>query len=241
MRTLRHDDPDFASTLRSFQRTAAPAAHVQQTVAGILADVRANRDASLWELNARFGGPAHPPRHLPPRRRRGVHRRRPRHRRPHPARDGRGAREHPCLRPQKPARELAHAQPSGRRGRRTLRPVPSRRHLRARWHRAAGFHRPDDLHPRPSCGRSGNRRHHSRQQRRSHRPRPALRLATRPGLRRFTRSAARRPSPPSPTARNPSGPWSRSSVPEMPTSSRPSARFSDRSPSTSFPARAKSS
>ena len=61
MRTLRYDDPDFAAALQNFKRTAAPAAHVQQTVAGILADVRANGDASLWELNARFGGPAHLP------------------------------------------------------------------------------------------------------------------------------------------------------------------------------------
>ena len=61
MRILRYDAPDFAAVLQNFKRTAAPAAHVQQTVAGILADVRANGDASLWELNARFGGPAHLP------------------------------------------------------------------------------------------------------------------------------------------------------------------------------------
>ena len=61
MRTLRYHDPDFPAALQSFQRTAAPAVHVQQTVAGILADVRAQGDAALWELNTRFGGPVHRP------------------------------------------------------------------------------------------------------------------------------------------------------------------------------------
>ena len=61
MRTLRYDDPDFTAALQTFQRTAAPAVHVQQTVVGILADVRARGDAALGELNARFGGPVHRP------------------------------------------------------------------------------------------------------------------------------------------------------------------------------------
>ena len=61
MRTLRYDDPGFAAALRNFQRTAAPAAHVQQTVSGILADVRAEGDAALWALNAKFGGQPHLP------------------------------------------------------------------------------------------------------------------------------------------------------------------------------------
>ena len=61
MRTLRYTDPDFAAVLRSFQRTAAPAAHVQQTVSEILSDIRTNGDASLWALNARFGGQPHHP------------------------------------------------------------------------------------------------------------------------------------------------------------------------------------
>ena len=57
MRTFRYDDPDFADTLRSFDRRATTAADVQQTVAAIIAEVRADGDAALLRLNARFGGP----------------------------------------------------------------------------------------------------------------------------------------------------------------------------------------
>ncbi len=57
MRTLRHDDPDFPATLRALDRYAEPAAGVQETVAAILADVRAHGDAALLALTARFGGP----------------------------------------------------------------------------------------------------------------------------------------------------------------------------------------
>jgi histidinol dehydrogenase len=61
MRLFRHDDPDFADALRALNRRAAPAAHVQEAVAGIIAEVRADGDAALWALNQRFGGPAHSP------------------------------------------------------------------------------------------------------------------------------------------------------------------------------------
>ncbi len=61
MRLLRHDAPDFADALRAFNRRATPAAHVSETVAAIIAEVRNLGDAALWSLNARFGGPAHTP------------------------------------------------------------------------------------------------------------------------------------------------------------------------------------
>ncbi len=59
MRLLRHDAPGFAAALRSLDRRATPAAHVSETVAAIIAQVRADGDATLHTLNARFGGPAH--------------------------------------------------------------------------------------------------------------------------------------------------------------------------------------
>jgi histidinol dehydrogenase len=61
MRLLRYDDPDFAAALRALNRRATPAAHVQEAVARIIAEVRSLGDAALWSLNARFGGPAHSP------------------------------------------------------------------------------------------------------------------------------------------------------------------------------------
>ncbi len=61
MRLLRHDDPGFAAALQPLNRRATPAAHVSETVAAIIADVRADGDAALWALNARFGGPVHTP------------------------------------------------------------------------------------------------------------------------------------------------------------------------------------
>ena len=58
MRTLRFDAADFPAVLQSLNRRAAPAADVEQTVAALLADVRAGGDAALRRLNAKFGGPA---------------------------------------------------------------------------------------------------------------------------------------------------------------------------------------
>ena len=58
MRTFRFDAADFPDALQSLNRRAAPTADVEQTVAAILADVRAYGDAALRRLNAKFGGPA---------------------------------------------------------------------------------------------------------------------------------------------------------------------------------------
>ena len=58
MRILRYDDADFGSVLKTFDRRATTAADVQQTVAALIAEVRADGDAALLRLNARFGGPA---------------------------------------------------------------------------------------------------------------------------------------------------------------------------------------
>ena len=58
MRTLRFDAADFPAVLQSLNRRAEPAADVAQTVAALLADVRAHGDAALLRLNAKFGGPA---------------------------------------------------------------------------------------------------------------------------------------------------------------------------------------
>ena len=58
MRTFRFDAADFPDALQSLNRRAAPTADVEQTVAAILADVRAHGDAALRRLNAKFGGPA---------------------------------------------------------------------------------------------------------------------------------------------------------------------------------------
>ena len=66
MRLFRHDDPGFADALRAFNRRAAPSPHVSETVAAIIAQVRAEGDAALHTLNARFGGPAHSPDALTP-------------------------------------------------------------------------------------------------------------------------------------------------------------------------------
>jgi histidinol dehydrogenase len=57
MRILRHDEPDFAETLESFDRRAIPAPAVEQTVKEIIQAVRARGDAALIEYTARFGGP----------------------------------------------------------------------------------------------------------------------------------------------------------------------------------------
>ncbi len=58
MRLFRHTDADFASALARLDRRAIPAADVQQTVSAIIAEVRADGDAALLRLNARFGGPS---------------------------------------------------------------------------------------------------------------------------------------------------------------------------------------
>ncbi len=60
MRLFRHTDADFASALARLDRRAIPAADVQQTVSAIIAEVRADGDAALLRLNARFGGPSFP-------------------------------------------------------------------------------------------------------------------------------------------------------------------------------------
>jgi histidinol dehydrogenase len=57
MRLLRHDDPDFAERLESFNRRAMPAPAVEQTVKEIIEAVRARGDAALIDYTARFGGP----------------------------------------------------------------------------------------------------------------------------------------------------------------------------------------
>ena len=57
MRTIRYDDPGFPAALKSFDRRATTDADVQQTVAALIAEVRADGDAALLRLNARFGGP----------------------------------------------------------------------------------------------------------------------------------------------------------------------------------------
>ncbi len=58
MRTFRFDDAGFPDALKSLDRRAIPATDVQQTVAAIIAEVRADGDAALLRLNARFCGPA---------------------------------------------------------------------------------------------------------------------------------------------------------------------------------------
>ena len=57
MRTFRYTDADFSTVLKNLDRRAVPKADVQQTVAAIIAEVRADGDAALLRLNARFGGP----------------------------------------------------------------------------------------------------------------------------------------------------------------------------------------
>jgi histidinol dehydrogenase len=57
MRTIRHDDPGFAAALKSLDRRATPAAHVEAAVCGLIAEVRAKGDEALLEMSVRFGGP----------------------------------------------------------------------------------------------------------------------------------------------------------------------------------------
>lgn len=57
MRTLRHDEPDFAKAMAAFDRRAVPAPEVEQTVREIIDAVRTRGDAALIEYTARFGGP----------------------------------------------------------------------------------------------------------------------------------------------------------------------------------------
>ena len=58
MRIFRYTDDDFASVLQTFDRRAIPDVDVQATVAALIAEVRADGDAALLRLNARFGGPS---------------------------------------------------------------------------------------------------------------------------------------------------------------------------------------
>ncbi len=58
MRIFRHDDPGFPDVLQSLNRRALPTDSTRETVAGIIAEVRAGGDAALHRLNAKFGGPA---------------------------------------------------------------------------------------------------------------------------------------------------------------------------------------
>ncbi len=57
MRTIRYQDPGFAEAIAALNRRAAPSAKVQQTVADIISQVRADGDAALTSLTEGFGGP----------------------------------------------------------------------------------------------------------------------------------------------------------------------------------------
>ncbi len=57
MRILRHSDPDFASSLAAFQRSAIPAPAVEATVREIVEAVKTRGDEALLEYTAKFGGP----------------------------------------------------------------------------------------------------------------------------------------------------------------------------------------
>jgi histidinol dehydrogenase len=57
MRILRYDADNFAAAIQSLNRRAVPSAEVERAVADILAAVRAEGDAAVLRLNARFGGP----------------------------------------------------------------------------------------------------------------------------------------------------------------------------------------
>lgn len=57
MRTLRFTDPDYSDAIRFLDRQAEPSAEVHATVADIVARVRGEGDAALFELTKKFGGP----------------------------------------------------------------------------------------------------------------------------------------------------------------------------------------
>jgi len=57
MRTLRYSDPDFSDAIRFLDRHAEPSAEVHATVVDIVARIRKEGDAALFELTRKFGGP----------------------------------------------------------------------------------------------------------------------------------------------------------------------------------------
>ncbi len=57
MRQISHQDRGFAREIAKLNRQAEPSAEVRDTVAGIIADIRAKGDAALCAYTAKFGGP----------------------------------------------------------------------------------------------------------------------------------------------------------------------------------------
>jgi histidinol dehydrogenase len=57
MRLLSHKSRGFAREIAKLDRQAEPSAEVRETVAGIIADIRAKGDAALCAYTAKFGGP----------------------------------------------------------------------------------------------------------------------------------------------------------------------------------------
>ncbi len=57
MRVLRHSEPGYRRGLAALQRCAEPAPEVEETVRGIIADIRRRGDAALIDLTAKYGGP----------------------------------------------------------------------------------------------------------------------------------------------------------------------------------------
>ena len=56
MRVHRPADPDYANALASLNRRFQPTLGQEQSVAGILAEVRERGDAALLDFNSRFDG-----------------------------------------------------------------------------------------------------------------------------------------------------------------------------------------
>src|SRR5687767_7510464 len=57
MKILRHNAPDFATSVAALQRSAQPSPQVEQTVREIIAAIRARGDVALLEYTQKFGGP----------------------------------------------------------------------------------------------------------------------------------------------------------------------------------------
>ena len=57
MKVLRHDESDFAASLRAYQRRATPHPQIEATVRAIVQAVRDEGDSALLEFTKRFGGP----------------------------------------------------------------------------------------------------------------------------------------------------------------------------------------